>query len=110
MKYYSEEHTKDVRLALEEQVLSWPQVTTKKMFGCPCYQVKGKLFAFLVTNGVVVTQLEKSDRETLSDQHKTTFFKAGKKTVLNWIKIPINDKRGLHENFVLCEKKLRAST
>ena len=96
MKYYSEEVTKDLRLALEEEVLSWSQVSTKKMFGCPCYQAKGKLFVFLVTKGIVITHLEQSDREELSRQRETTFFQAGKKIVQNWVKLSINSKEDLN--------------
>ena len=55
IKYYSEEETKELRLAIEKEVLNWAHVSTKKMFGCPCYQAKGKLFVFLVTNGIVIT-------------------------------------------------------
>ncbi len=95
MKYYSEEDTKDLRLALEEEVLSWPQVSTKKMFGCPCYQAKGKLFVFLVTKGIVITQLEQADREELSRQHQTAFFQAGKKIVKNWVRFSIETKEDL---------------
>ena len=34
MKYYSEEETKDLRLAFEDIVLNWARVSKKKMFGC----------------------------------------------------------------------------
>ena len=92
MKYYSEEETRDLRLAFEEQVLSWPRVTKKKMFGCPSYKADEKLFAFLVTNGVVITKLDKNERETISSKYPTTSFQAGKRTVQNWVKIPIENK------------------
>jgi hypothetical protein len=49
MKYYSEEETKEIRIALETEVLRWSKVTTRKMFGCPCYKVSDKLFVFLAT-------------------------------------------------------------
>jgi len=65
------------------------------MFGCPCYQAKGKLFAFLVTNGVVITQLQQVDRDELASQHQTTFFQAGKKIVKNWIRLSIKNKKDL---------------
>ena len=97
MKYYSEEDTRDLRLALEKEILSWAEVTEKKMFGCPCYQVKGRLFAFLVTKGIVITQLSADDKEKLSSQHQTSFFQAGRKTVSKWIKIPLKGKRDLEE-------------
>ena len=91
MKYYSEEETKELRLAVENEVLKWDHITTKKMFGCPCYQAKGKLFAFLVTNGAVLTQLQSSDREELSKKFQTSSFQAGKKTVKNWIRLSIKN-------------------
>ena len=92
MKYYSEEETKDLRLAFEEQVLSWSRVTKKKMFGCPCYKADEKLFAFLVTKGIVITRLTESEREPIKNQYQITSFQAGKKIVQNWIKIPIKNK------------------
>jgi len=55
MKYYSEEDMKDLRRVFEKEVLSWPEVSTKRMFGCPCYQADKRLFAFLVTDGLVIT-------------------------------------------------------
>ena len=70
--------------------MDWPNVTTKKMFGCPCYQVNKRLFVFLVTNGVVITQLKEKEMETLSKMYDTTFFQAGKKVVKKWIKVLID--------------------
>ena len=67
-------------------------ITTKKMFGCPCYQVNKRLFVFLVTNGVVITQLKEKEMETLSKMYDTTFFQAGKKVVKKWIKVLIDVK------------------
>ena len=92
MKYYSEEETKDYRLAFEDKILKWAKVTKTKMFGCPCYKANEKLFTFLVTKGVVITKLNEKERETVSSQYQTTPFQAGKKTVKNWIRIPIENK------------------
>ena len=86
-----------IRLALETEILGWPDVTTKKMFGCPCYQAAGKLFAFIVTKGLVLTQLKQADRQKLSSLHNTSFFKAGKRIVKKWLKIPLKDKGDLNE-------------
>ena len=96
MKYYSEDENKELRLAFEQKVLSWSHVSTKKMFGCPCYQARGKLFAFLVTKGIVFTQLQPSDREKLTSIYKTSFFQAGKKTVKNWIMVSIKNLEELN--------------
>ena len=97
MKHYSEEETIDLRLAFEEQVLNWARVSKKKMFGCPCYKVDEKLFAFLVTKGVVITKLNKDERETISSQNQTTPFKAGKKIVQDWVKITIENKTDINK-------------
>jgi hypothetical protein len=67
MKYYSEEATEPLRLRFEEKVLRWPKVSASKMFGCPSYQADGKLFAFLVTNGIVITQLTQTERACLAN-------------------------------------------
>lgn len=84
MKYYSEEETKELRQALEEQVLNWTGVTKKKMFGCPCYKANEKLFAFLVTNGIVITKLQPSDREEQVNTEPAT-SKPGKKQLrIGW--------------------------
>ena len=109
MKYYSEEDTKDLRLAFEDKVLRWPQVSTKKMFGCPCYRANGKLFAFLVTKGVVITQLTQSEREALSRQHQTTFFQAGKKIVKNWVRVQVKNKRDLDKIMFFVRKSYESA-
>ena len=88
MKYYSEKEMRNLRAAFEARVLGWQQVTVRKMFGCPCYKADGKLFAFLVTDGLVITRLSRSEKEALSHLHRTTYFKAGNKTVRSWMEIP----------------------
>lgn len=85
MKLYSEGEAKHVRLRFEEPVLSWPQVTTKKMFGCPGYQAAGNLFAFLVTEGVVLTKLDPRAQEALKERHPTQPFGTGDRVVRKWV-------------------------
>ena len=63
MQYYNEEKMHDFRLRLEKEIMSWPGVTTKKMYGCPCYKYKDKLFAFMVTDGVVLMKVSESGQE-----------------------------------------------
>ena len=95
MRYYREPATKKLRIAFEGEVLNWPEVSTKKMFGCPCYQARGKLFAFLVTSGIVITQLAGTDREALSKRYPTSAFRAGKKTVPRWVRLSLKKSRDL---------------
>jgi hypothetical protein len=88
MKYYSEDEAREVRLALEREVLSWPMVVSTKMFGCPCYRREGKLFAFLVTGGIVLTEPAAADRDTLSREYAATPFKAAGKSIRKWLMLP----------------------
>lgn len=95
MRYYSEGQTKNLRQAFEETVLDWPKISMKKMFGCPCYTVWNKLFAFFVTRGKVITQLTPTDRVKLTTRHRVTTFRAGKKHVQNWVRVALTDNRDL---------------
>lgn len=89
MRYYLEEKTHKLREKVEKEVLGWPKVSTKKMFGCPCYKRDGKLFASLVTEGIVITHISDEDREKLSRLFQTGPFHAGKRIVDSWLRIPI---------------------
>lgn len=99
MKYYDEEEMHPIRTELEEEILSWEGVGTKKMFGCPCYMAGGKLFAFIVTGGVVITQCSEDDRTALSKRYETSPFSAGRKIVHKWVKVPV--KSGSDVNMIL---------
>jgi hypothetical protein len=92
MKYYSETADKDLRLALEAVVRAWPAVTARKMFGCPCYQANGKLFALVVSGGIVITRPAESDRETLIKQFLAVPFQVeqstGVKNMKTWLRVP----------------------
>ncbi|MBN1873111.1 MAG: hypothetical protein JXA33_02700 [Anaerolineae bacterium] len=89
MQYYDEARAGNLRKALEQQVLLWPEVTTRRMFGCPAYMADRRLFAFLVTEGIVMTQLRKVDRELLAEKYETEFFKVGEREMPNWFKVCI---------------------
>ena len=72
MKWYIEEETKELREAFEKEILQWPQVNCKRMFGCPCYLANGKMFAGLVTKGLILTKLNDSEKEELPKQRNKT--------------------------------------
>ena len=95
MGYYSEEAMTDLRRVFELEVLNWPRVTARAMFGCPSYQVDGRVFAFLVTGGVVLTQLLVSDREALQRQYEVAEFKTGERVLKHWIQVALPDRRQL---------------
>lgn len=84
-----------IRRALEEEVLGWPGVASKKMFGCPCYTRKGVIFVFLVTGGVVVTRLDGEQRRRLASSIPAQPFQAGRKSIASWLRIAVGSVEGL---------------
>ena len=95
MRYYSEEEMKDLRLALENEILKWDKVVPKKMFGCPCYDANKKLFAFVATNRLVIIQLSAEDRELLQREYNAQPFGAGPRKVKSWSQVPFQSKEDL---------------
>lgn len=93
MKYFDESIADKLREAVEEILLQWQGVVSKKMFGCPCFKVKNKLFAFVVTDGVVITALKSEEVDNLKKKFKVDHFIAGKKEVKNWAKVKTDHKR-----------------
>lgn len=91
MQYYNEEKMHNIRLNIEKEILTWPDVSTKKMYGCPCYKYKEKLFAFLVTDGVVLTKVSEQDKGVLSKEFTSKPFQAATRTMKNWLQIPVDD-------------------
>ncbi len=90
MQYYNEEKMKTFRLKIEKEILSWPHVTTKKMYGCPCYKYNEKLFAFLVTDGVVLTKASEQDKMKLLKEFTIKPFQAATRTMKGWPQIPVD--------------------
>ncbi|MGZ7213181.1 MAG: hypothetical protein ACXVIC_03300 [Halobacteriota archaeon] len=95
MRYYDEQKMHDLRLEIEKKILTWPNVTTRKMYGCPCYKNKESLFAFLVTDGVVLTKASELDKKTPSKEFDATLFQAGKRTMKNWPQIRLDETTDL---------------
>ncbi len=95
MQYYNEEKMKNFRLRIEKEILNWPDVTTKKMYGCPCYKYKDKLFAFLVTDGVVLTKTSEQDKMKLSKEFTIKPFQASTRTMKGWPQIPVDETSDL---------------
>jgi hypothetical protein len=92
LKWYSEEETEELRESFEKVILKWPQVTSKKMFGCPCYLANGKMFAGMVTKGIVITKLSSLERDELQKIREIKPFVAGTKTIRNWVRVDLDPK------------------
>ena len=95
---------KETREILESEVLHKPEVTTKRMFGCPCYKVKNALFGFLVTKGLVLTKLPDADREEALKIPGADFFKPGTRVMRKWVQIPLKGPEALPEVIALLWK------
>ena len=104
MIYYTEEEGHALREAFEKEVLVWPTVDTRRMFGCPAYLADGKLFAFLVSDGVVITQIRKRDRETLTEDFHTESFTAGEREIERWRRVHINSVEQLNRVIAYVKK------
>lgn len=89
MKLYEEAGMETVREAFEAEVLSWPGVSTRKMFGCPSYTVGGSLFAFLVNDGIVLTALTPHQREALARTKNVAPFEPGGKRLPSWSRVAV---------------------
>ena len=92
MNWYIEEETKELREAFEKEILKLPQVDYKKMFGCPCYLAKGKMFAGMVTKGIVITKLTSLETEELKKLREIKPFVAGGKIIRSWVTVEIDPK------------------
>ena len=92
MKWYIEEETKELREAFEKEILKLPQVDYKKMFGCPCYLANGKMFAGMVTKGIVITKLTSLETEELKKLREIKPFVAGDKIIRSWVTVEIDPK------------------
>ena len=67
----------------------------KKMYGCPCYKYKEKLFAFLVTNGVVLTKASEQEKTKLSKEFAIKPFQTAKRTMKGWPQIHVGESSDL---------------
>ena len=104
MKYYEESETAEIRALLEKEVMGWSRVSQRSMFGCPTYLADGKLFAFLVTNGVVITQIRLKDRIALGEIFETAPFKAGEREIERWLVVTIPEPEKLNRIMRLIRK------
>jgi hypothetical protein len=87
MKLYADERMTARRAAFESAVLRWPGVHADQKFGCPCYNTNDLLFAFLVTDGIVITNLDEDGRSTLARDHQAVPFNPGGRAIQRWSQV-----------------------
>ena len=67
------------------------------MYGGPCYKYKEKLFAFFVTDGVVLTKATEEDKINLSKEFKIKPFQAAIRIMKGWPQIPLYETSNLEK-------------
>jgi TfoX/Sxy family transcriptional regulator of competence genes len=100
---------KDLRLAIEEVLLDWDAVSTKKMFGSPCFLANGKMFGLLVTKGIVITKLDQPDRDVLFNKYQGVPFVVGNKIIQKWVRLPMENIGGFNEMLPFVKKSYDAA-
>lgn len=78
-----------LKVAFEEVVLDWREVTTPWMFGYPTYKAGGTIFAMVVNDGLVFTRLPDVERERLAGVYQTGPFEAGGQTIGSWVHVVV---------------------
>jgi len=91
LKFYDEQQTRDIRIALEREILLWPGVYSKPMMGCLCYFQGKKFFAFLITKAIVITKLGETVRGELSKKMDGGAFEMSGMSVRAWPRVPLKD-------------------
>ena len=89
MKFLDEGKMAGVRAALEADLMTWPGVKAKEMMGCLCYFRGKKFFAFLVTDGLVLTKLDKDGRSQLAAAVASKPFEMSGRTASSWLQVSV---------------------
>ena len=97
MKYYDEDQMQEVRRVLEAEVLKWPEVRGKRFF------------AFLVTNGIVITKLAKEDRLALTQITGSGPFEMAGKKSSTWVLTPLKGPEALQPLIPYLRKSYEAA-
>lgn len=85
----------ETRAVFEATVLRWPEVSTRKMFGSPAYLANGKLFAFFVSDALVITKLSEAERDELAGDYPVEPFQTGSRIIRSWVRAPVVDESDL---------------
>lgn len=62
------------------------------MFGCPCYLANGKMFAGMITKGIVITKLSNLEKEELEKFQPIKPFLKSDKIIKDWVSVDLELK------------------
>ncbi len=98
-KIYSDDAMGALRELLEEDLMAWPDVAVKKMFGCPGYRRGGTLFAFLRDDAIVLLLSPEARAKWTPRLGGGPFTypssKGGEMVMEKWYQVPFTDEGDL---------------
>jgi luciferase-like monooxygenase len=86
-RFYDDAKMKSVKAALEKEILAWPMVEAKTMFGCPSYRAKGTLFAGMQTGWIALHALTPEQRKRALEKPFARPFQVMGKTMGKWVQL-----------------------
>jgi hypothetical protein len=90
-RYYDEASMGNVRIDLERRVSGWPGVRPGQMFGCPCFYADDRMFMFVATGGVVLSQLDEGDRDRVAEEFRAgPFAPTPGRAATKWSHVPVS--------------------
>ncbi|HZG87857.1 TfoX/Sxy family protein [Paenibacillus sp.] len=89
MSYYDERIGAPLRDAVDRLVGDWDGVSRKRMFGCPCYSAGGKIFAIVMSDGLVLTKLPAAEAVRRGSPLPVAPFRTETKNVPSWSKFAV---------------------
>jgi hypothetical protein len=104
MDRYSEESMHTIRVSLERDLFRWPGVTTRLIFCLPGYIVNGKVFALLVTGGIILTKLPEIDRALVFKRFQTVPVTGHGGVITEWVQIILPETGDLSTILPLVKK------
>ena len=84
-----------VQESFENEILAWPGVTRKWMFGCDCYMARGKMFGFWLEGGPVLIGLGKKGLDDVYEKFGAGPLVSGERVMKKWAFVPVRDRRRL---------------
>lgn len=111
MPYYDKTVMAERKTYFESNILEWNGTEEKRMFGSPGYRAFGTLFCFLLTDGIVVTQLPEDDRTEALNNGKCSIFVGPKgQKIKNWLIFPYENESKLDTILPYIKKSYHSAT
>ena len=85
----------EIRAAIDDLVLEWPDVSPGNLFGSRAYRADGVLFAMIGGKGLILTKLDPEQRERAAGAHGAHPFVGHGREVPAWIEFRLTGAEGV---------------